>query len=398
MSNAKYSCWLLCWLLIAEATPFVVWGQTSGATTEMERITLAASTARSQTALPDLLSRAEKATGRPRIVIASSERALPGICIAGTVVRISVLDRSVPDLAAGGTVRIVSHGSRYDSGYQPLFLDAARRTMFFHWDTAGVPPADDYQVFIRLTARDREHAELVANVERAELVLSLRARPFEPWWLEKALDLSASAAGFPLEFRRVWPQDSANSPYLGPLGRGWMHNYDVHLDEFPDGRVAFLGQDGYNRWFVSTPEGGYLSSPGDFATLRRNGAGFLLREKSGLSWAFLLDGKLAYVSDPNNNRVSAAYDVAGRLVALTHSSGPAFHLQYNAAGQLASLTDHVGRQTLYSYSTDGSTLLSVTASTGATTSYSYMPAASTPSDYRLVFRRAARRVAEVLDV
>jgi hypothetical protein len=79
-------------------------------------------------------------------------------------------------------------------------------------------------------------------------------------------------------FRRVFPHDPSNYPYLGPLGRGWHHNYDINLIEFTDGRVAFHGPQ--DRFFKSRPDGSYESAPGDYSVLTRDQNGFFeLRKK-----------------------------------------------------------------------------------------------------------------------
>ncbi len=326
------------------------------------------------------LAQAERLTGRARIVTASSERSLPGITYAGTVINVCVFDRAIPSSASAGTVRVKSKSSAYDSGDQSLSLDTVKESLCYHWDTAGLAPVSDYAVYVELVP-----GSAVANAASLEVVLSLRPRSFEPFLLAQCSDAYAPGPGFPLEFRRVMPQDSANSPYLGPLGRGWMHRYDVHLQEFSDGRIAFLGADGFNRWFRSTPDGRYQSSPGDFATLAQAADGsFTLNEKDGFQYAFTSSGQLASLRDPNGNQVTAAYNAANQLLSVTHTSGTVFHFSYNAQGRIATLTDHVGRQTQFAYSSDGQFLTSVTSPSGAVTSYTYTGATGLPGQYRLL--------------
>jgi RHS repeat-associated protein len=335
--------------------------------------------------LSQALAQAERLTGRARIVTASSERALPGIAYTGTVVNICVFDRAILSSASTGKVRITSRSAAYDSGDQPLALDAATASLCYHWDTTGLPQAQDYGVFVDLLQGPSAAGGAVPNAAGPDVILGLRPRSFEPFRLAECLDASAPGSGFPLEFRRVTPQDSANSPYLGPLGRGWMHGYDAHLQEFSDGRIAFLGPDGFNRWFRSTPDGRYLASPGDFATLARDADGtFTLTEKGGFQYSFTSAGQLTFVRDSNGNRVAAAYSSANQLVSLTHSSGAVFRLTYNAQNRIATLTDHVGRQTRFGYSADGQFLTSVTSPSGAVTTYTYNGSTGLPDQDRLL--------------
>ena len=329
--------------------------------------------------LSQALAEAERLTGRARIVTASSERALPGIAYTGTVVNVCVFDRVIPSSASTGKVRIKSKSAAYDSGDQPLALDTANASLCYHWDTTGLPQAQDYGVFVDLLQGPSGAGGAVPNAAGPAVILGLRPRSFEPFRLAECLDASAPGSGFPLEFRRVMPQDSANSPYLGPLGRGWMHGYDAHLQEFSDGRIAFLGPDGFNRWFRSMPDGRYLASPGDYATLARDADGsFTLTEKGGFQYAFTSAGQLTYVQDSNGNRVTAAYSSANQLVSLTHSSGAVFRLTYNAQNRIATLTDHVGRQTRFGYSADGQFLRALILHT--------VPSRPTPITAPLVYR------------
>ena len=335
--------------------------------------------------LSKALAQAERLTGRARIVTASSERALPGIAYTGTVVNICVFDRAVPLSASSGKVRIKSRSAAYDSGDQPLALDAATDSLCYHWDTTGLLQAPDYSVFVDLPQGPSADSGALPNAAGTAVIFGLRPRSFEPFHLAESWDAIAPGTGFPLEFRRVMPQDSANSPYLGPLGRGWMHCYDAHLQEFSDGRIAFLGPDGFNRWFRSTPDGRYLASPGDFATLVRNADKSLtLTEKGGFQYVFAATGQLTSVQDSNGNRVTAEYSSDNQLVSMTHSSGAVFLLTYNAQNRIATLTDHVGRQTRFGYSADGQFLTSVTSPSGAVTSYTYNGSTGLPDQYRLL--------------
>jgi hypothetical protein len=65
--------------------------------------------------------------------------------------------------------------------------------------------------------------------------------------LSKVQDAYSSEAGISLDFSRTNFQNSQNTPYLGPFGRGWTYSYNLFLEENPAGRILFF----WARWFHS---------------------------------------------------------------------------------------------------------------------------------------------------
>jgi len=194
----------------------------------------------------------------------------------------------------------------------------------------------------------------LSNSRLPDLVLSLNHYVFEIPYLAQFQDAYATAPGIPLDFHRTFPQDSAHAPYLGPFGRGWTHSFNLFLEEFTDGRIAFFGPDGFDRWFMSNGDGTYTPSPGDYGTLTRDPDGtFQLREKTGFIYRFRSDLRLDYMQDSNGNRVTCIYN------------------ENNEHGRISKLIDHVSRETTYEYSSDGIHLLKVTDPAGHVTSYIY---------------------------
>lgn len=186
--------------------------------------------------------------------------------------------------------------------------------------------------------------------------------------LAQVQDASALSQGLLLAFTRFYRQPLRQRYRLGPLGRGWGHAWEITAALQPDGNVA-IEQGGDLRLFLARPGGTFEASPGDFATLNVAPDGFRLREATGVTYHFRLDGRLAFVDDPNGNRIHAEY-AEGRLAALVHSNGRRFQLTYNAAGRLATLTDHVGQVTTFGYDAANEHLLTVTGPDGTTT-YTY---------------------------
>lgn len=292
----------------------------------------------------------------------------------GNLIRIEVFEYFSPLSISGGTVRITSASADYDSGTQPLSFNDDHRSLYYHWDTAGLDVDPNYIVTMTI---DSEEMDSISGV-------ALVAPCLEPTIIAQAVDASCPAPGIPFVFRRVFPHDSCSYPGFGPLGRGWVHNYDIRLEEFTDGRVAFRGPEGFNRLFKSNPDGSYEAAPGDYGVLALDPNGiFELREKNGQVYRFRPDLRLDCLQDLNGNRIKCAYDERNRLIAVHHSCGRSFFMGYDVQDRLTELKDHAGRITTYQYDVNNPILVSVTDPAGSVTKYNYILGKSDILDYRL---------------
>jgi RHS repeat-associated protein len=339
--------------------------------------------------IEDALAIAQRVSGQSRIVMIRPEYGFPGKAYVGSVVRIEVYERFFPFFITGGSVRIQSSSTGYDSGNQPLSFMEGGRSLFYHWDTGGLLSATDYTVIVSLTEseelRNSQDFASLANMSQNTAGVSLISRSYEISYLAKIQDAFTPSLGIPLEFNRVFPQDSLHAPYLGPFGRGWMHNYDVHLEEYTDGRIAFLGAEGFNRWYTSNDDGTYTATPGVYNTLTRDPDGtFQIREKDGFLYHFKTDLHLDYLRDTNGNQINAIYNANNQLVQIQHSDGQSFFLEYNPQGRISKFIDQIGRETTFQYNAAGDHLLSVTAPGGRVTTYTYSLGQGEASDHRLL--------------
>jgi RHS repeat-associated protein len=192
---------------------------------------------------------------------------------------------------------------------------------------------------------------------------------FEVRNLAKYWDAYCPAPGIPLRFIRVFPR--GNSTYLGPLGYGWRHNYDVRLEVLSDGTVAMLRGDSHERLFLCNSDGTYTPLRG-YTTLTRLDGFFLLKWKDGTVYRFRTDLRLDYIEDTNGNRISAVYNPDNQLIELQHSCGESFSLEYNEHDRISRLVDHTGRVTAYNYyGESGELLINATTPDGAVTTYEY---------------------------
>lgn len=348
--------------------------------------------------MDDAFAIAKRVSGQSRVVVVATLYGDGGRLEVGDSIRIEVFDHFFPFDVETGSVTIESVSAGYNSGDQPLTVNQDGRSLYYMWDTGGLEPANDYAItvtLIRTSGTGEDHSG-------PDVVAELYPPIYNPPFLADVIDAAAPVPGVPLVFRRMFGHDPSSFPYLGCLGRGWVHNYDVKLSELTDGRIVFHGPTGYNRFFTSNDIGTYDPSPGDSAELTRDNDGsFNLREKDGLVYRFTSDLQLEFIEDRNGNKVTMIYDTDVRLGSIIHSAGPSFTLTYDDEGFLSTLTDHAGRETHYSISSilatdeipqppDGGTfnrdsyvLKTVIDASGAETKYEYTLGPTPIASYRI---------------
>ncbi len=192
---------------------------------------------------------------------------------------------------------------------------------------------------------------------------------------EEVLDLSVSAPGIPLEFRRFYNSVLASD---GPLGFGWTHSFCMKLDVVqpePLLRVKIRDTDGrflyFSKVFQAYPDGTHFygeSGVKDRLVKLSSGQYMLRRKKDNLTYLFSADGKVAQISDPNGNTLTLTYD-SGLLTQVTNNFGQSITIRYNGS-RISSIIDPKNQPVSYGY--DGSSNLThVAYPDGQSTSYVY---------------------------
>jgi YD repeat-containing protein len=167
------------------------------------------------------------------------------------------------------------------------------------------------------------------------------------------VDASAPAPALPRQFARFTTDGLEHRFSLGPLGRGWSHNYEYTLTQPASDKIIIRTPGGGGRRFDRGSDYVWRGQAGDYGTLAVGAGWFVLTEKDALSRQFDASDLLISVEEPNRNRVTLSYS-GSQLIGLAHSAGPSFTLQYNGQGRLARLTDHAGQVTDYEYDPAGS--------------------------------------------
>ena len=197
--------------------------------------------------------------------------------------------------------------------------------------------------------------------------------------LSTVYDLDNRASRLPLFFKRSFPQGIQARYRLGPLGRGWTHNWEAHLEEDSDGKVR-IEMTGRFWTFEPDSRGGFLADL-ENVSLEKRGSTFLLRFADESSYEFE-ESRLVRVTDAYDNAIDLEYSVE-RLARLVHSHGYVVDLGYDAAGRIQQVSDNTNQRADYTYSGNGDLLRQVEYSNGKRSEYSYLGNENASRQYAL---------------
>ena len=201
--------------------------------------------------------------------------------------------------------------------------------------------------------------------------------------LASSLDVAISAPGLAITFQRELSQLIDQRFRLGPLGRGWSHNYEIRLLQLSASEALILGPGVQERRFTKHGTPTWSSGPGDTGALSDlPGGGFRLREKDGTTRTFDSAGLLQTLGEPNGNTLTLAYDT-DRLIQVSHNNGQSLSLTYNPDGRISRVSDSEGRSYDYEYDASGEHLGGVVGPGAVETLYAYSPVSGTPADHAL---------------
>jgi RHS repeat-associated protein len=165
----------------------------------------------------------------------------------------------------------------------------------------------------------------------------------------------------PFKFSRVW---YSNSDYVGPLGHGWHHSYDLGLYEFPEGLVVRL-PDGRFATFEPPTFGDAEFNRTERLFLRRTADAYEVETLDGLIYSFSAVGRavpdnsakravgqsptyrnpdgeegverpLREVRDPNGNRIELVRE-NGKLTAFIDSGGRRLPVVTDKSGRIIAI-------------------------------------------------------------
>lgn len=181
-------------------------------------------------------------------------------------------------------------------------------------------------------------------------------------------DFSYYSKGLPVGIRRVYTTLNARN---GPFGYGWTHNYNLKLEEKPDGSVALIDEAGMRYTYTKRGDGTYQPPDGIHTTLTKLSTHyFVLQSIKNVKWNFSPEGSLLSLQDASGNKIDLKYNADGYLSKIVDASGRATVISYNLDAKIEAITDPAGRRTTYLYDRNDN-LLTKTDAEGNTMSYAY---------------------------
>ena len=165
------------------------------------------------------------------------------------------------------------------------------------------------------------------------------------FFIVRYIDLVFPGDGLRFNFIRYY---NSLDPYSGPLGRGWMHAYNVFLRL---GTPLVLKEaDGREVSYAPAGDGKYLPvTKGIYDILQQNPDGsFILTRKNHNRLFFSVSGQTDEHSRPERPHAHLPLRSKGTLIQITDPEGRNFTLAY-LNNRLIRVTDPVGRTLQYRY-------------------------------------------------
>jgi len=144
-----------------------------------------------------------------------------------------------------------------------------------------------------------------------------------------------------------------------PIGYGWTHNLNQHLDILMGGNtVRFIDEQGTSQYFIKYKNGSSDTSYSPArswitSTLVKNPDNTYTLSNGGRQYNFDSSGRLTSISDSYSNQITLSYDGNGNLVNVVDTIGRQLTFQYNSSKRLIGITGPSGTLVSYEYSSSG---------------------------------------------
>ncbi|HKX29151.1 MAG TPA: RHS repeat-associated core domain-containing protein [Blastocatellia bacterium] len=154
----------------------------------------------------------------------------------------------------------------------------------------------------------------------------------------------------PIDFTRAY--DTSAIDYAGPLGRGWIHSYDIHLwEDDRQGMVILRNDEARLVAFERIEVGESAFNPLEKQWLERLGDRiYLVRGRNGTRYKFEPAGTLDSVNGIGSDPPGKAENAALRLTEIEDRNSNRIALAYEK-GRLSRLEDQAGTRLKFTYIT-----------------------------------------------
>ena len=145
----------------------------------------------------------------------------------------------------------------------------------------------------------------------------------------------------PLAFHRYY---NSKDRIKGSLGRCFVHNYDVRLEENPENeKITVSMGDGQKKSFQKTGDCIYRSLHSAMETLSKEGDNYVLTKHTGERTVFNKSGQMIRQENRLGRGITFSYHETGKLEKAETDNKTFLTYSYDEAGQLTRVTDHTGR-------------------------------------------------------
>ena len=153
--------------------------------------------------------------------------------------------------------------------------------------------------------------------------------------------------GIPLSFRRYY---NSRTRSKGCLGRCFVHNYEVHLEEKAEkGKVTVTMGDGQKKTFRKEEDGTCRSLYSAVETLVAEEETYVLTTPAGERTVFRKEGQMIRQENRQGRGITFSYGEEGRLGKAETDNGAFLKYACDEGGQLVLVEDHTGRKVELSY-------------------------------------------------
>lgn len=151
----------------------------------------------------------------------------------------------------------------------------------------------------------------------------------------------------PLAFHRYY---NSKDTRVGTLGKCFLHNYEVLVEDSNDGIIGIRQVDGQVIRYEKDSDGNYHSNTATLEILKKTETGYVLDNIGKERKLFKLDGKLIRQENWNGRGISFTYNKKNQLVKAKTDNESCFEYFYDeSTGYLTKVQDHTGRSVDLTY-------------------------------------------------
>lgn len=151
----------------------------------------------------------------------------------------------------------------------------------------------------------------------------------------------------PLIFHRYY---NSKDTRVGALGKCFLHNYEVAVEEDAEGNIGVRLTDGQLNHYEKTIDGKYIGKTLATEDLEKTKDGYILTKPGKERRIFNAEGKIIRQENWNGRGISFSYNEKMQLVEAVTDTGSKLCYAYDeATGYLVSVEDHTGRKVELSY-------------------------------------------------